>query len=84
MDVSQFRPPLFRQSTEAGNARSSMSPLGMMGELLGIGVGSTGAVVGPEPGGPTGVVRFETAMVLHIMGSKVSVTVRGTVVPPSP
>jgi hypothetical protein len=84
MDVSQFRPPLFRQSTETGRARPSISPLGMMGELLGLGVGVTVTGVEPEPGGPTGVVRFETAIVLHIMGSKVSVTVRGTVVPPSP
>jgi hypothetical protein len=40
--------------------------------------------VGVEPGGPTGVVKFETAMLVHIMGSNVSVTVRGTVVPPKP
>lgn len=40
--------------------------------------------VGAEPGGPTGVVRFETAMLVHIMGSKVCVTVSGTVVPPRP
>jgi hypothetical protein len=56
----------------------------MMVELLGIGVLVTRAAVGPDPGGPTGVVKLETAMVLHIMGSNVSVTVRGTVVPPRP
>jgi hypothetical protein len=40
--------------------------------------------VGAEPGGPTGIVRFETAMLVQIRGSNVSVTVRGTVVPPRP
>jgi hypothetical protein len=55
-----------------------------MVELLETGVEVSIAGAGPEPGAVTGIVRFETAMVLHIMGSKVSVTVRGTVVPPRP
>jgi len=79
MLVSQFRPPRLRQSTEAGRPRSSMSSRGMMVEFRGMVV-----AVGAEPGGPTGMVRFETAMLVHIMGSKVSVTVSGTVVPPRP
>ena len=56
-----------------------MSSRGMMVEFRGMVV-----AVGAEPGGPTGMVRFETAMLVHIMGSKVSVTVSGTVVPPRP
>jgi hypothetical protein len=55
-----------------------------MVELLEAGVKVSIAGAGPEPGAVTGIVRFETAMVLHIMGSKVSVTMRGTVVPPRP
>jgi hypothetical protein len=84
MDVSQFRPPLFLQSTETGRLRFFISPRVIMVELLETGVEVSIAGAGPEPGGPTGAVRFETAMVLHVMDSKVSVTVRGTVVPPRP
>lgn len=55
-----------------------------MVELLGIGVLVTMATVGAAPGGPTGMVRLETAMVLHAIAVNVSVTVIGTVVPPRP
>jgi hypothetical protein len=84
MDVSQFRPPRLLQSTETGRLLFWTPPRGIMVELLATGVEVSIAGAGPEPGGPIGAVRFETAMVFHIMGSKVSVTVRGTVVPPRP
>ena len=83
MEVSQFNPPLFRQSTEAGSLLSR-TPSRVMIVVFKAGMSVAAAAVGSEPGGPTGVVKLETAMVSHTKGSKVCVTVRGIVVPPSP
>lgn len=75
MEVNQFSPPLFLQSTDEGRLRSLSSERGMMVVFCGMEV-----AVGAEPGGPTGIVRLETAMLVQIRGSNVSVTVSGTVV----
>jgi hypothetical protein len=63
---------------ESGKKRAWMSLRGTTVEFFGL-----GASVGSAGGGATGG-RFEMVTVLQSMGSKVCVTVRGTVVPPRP